>query len=257
MTTGVTRIMTRNASLLLVVAASALALAGCKKSGTDAGTAGNATAVAAPTDQAPAAGWTETTALTPDGGFRMGDPKAPVTLIEYGSLTCPHCADFNAEALPTLKQWVSSGKLSYEYRNFVRDPYDLAAALLARCGGAGPFFKLTDQLYASQKDWVGKAEKVSDADRNRIQALPPQKQAAAIAQLMGLDAFVAQRGIPSAKAEQCLSDQAAQQKLVDMRQTATTKFNLEGTPTFIVNGDVVEGADWASLKAKLTPLMGG
>jgi protein-disulfide isomerase len=252
-------IMTRKTRFLCMAAvASALALAGCKKSGSDENAGGgNVAPVAASTDKAPAGGWTETVELTPDGGFRMGDAKAPATLIEYGSLTCPHCADFNTEAVPTLKQWVASGKLSYEYRNFVRDPYDLTAALLARCGGAGPFFKLTDQMYASQKDWVGKAEKITDADSKRIQALPPEQQAAAIAQVMGLDAFVAQRGIPSAKAQQCLTDKAAQQKLVDMRQVATTKYNLAGTPTFIVNGDVVEGADWASLKAKLAPLMGG
>jgi protein-disulfide isomerase len=240
----------------MAVACAALALSGCGKKADDSG-ANTTAAVSGPASPAPAGGWTEQVAATPEGGFRMGNPDASVKLVEYGSLTCPHCADFDAEAMPTLRQWVGTGKLSYEYRNFVRDPYDLTAALIARCSGAGPFFKLTDQLYAAQKDWVGKAEQMSKQDIARIQAMPADKQAAGLAQVVGLDSFAAQRGIPSAKAQACLLDAKAQQALVDIRSAGTSKYNIQGTPTFILNGDVVEGADWASLKAKLQPLMGG
>lgn len=242
---------------LAVTTAAALALSGCNKQADAPAAGGNVAAASGPVGAAPAGGWTEQVAATPEGGFRMGNPSAPVTLIEYGSLTCPHCADFDAEAMPTLKQWVGTGKLSYEYRNFVRDPYDLTAALIARCSGAGPFFKLTDQLYASQKEWVGKAEQMSKEDLARIQAMPAEKQTAGLAQVVGLDSFAAQRGIPAAKAQACLVDPKAQQQLVDIRQAGTTKYTIQGTPTFIVNGEVVEGADWASLKTKLQPLMGG
>lgn len=245
--------------LLLAVIAPALALAACKKSddGMAAGNSASPTAAATPAGPAPADGWTETVILTPDNGFRMGNPGAPVKLVEYGSLTCPHCADFDVEAMPTLRKWIDGGKLSYEYRNFVRDPYDITAALLARCAGAGPFFKLTDQLYASQKDWIGKIEALTDADRKRIQALPQAQQFSALAASAGLDSFVGQRGIPSAKAQQCLTDEAAQKTLIDIRQAGVTKYNIEGTPTFILNGEVIGSADWATLQPKLSAAIGG
>ena len=244
--------------LLLAAIAPALALSACKKSG-DGTVAGNTAAPAAsgPIAAAPSGGWTETVALTPDNGFRMGNPQAPVKLVEYGSLTCPHCADFSAEAMPTLRKWIDGGKLSYEYRNFVRDPYDITAALLARCGGAGPFFKLTDQLYASQKDWIGKIEALTEADRKRIQALPTAQQFGALAAAAGLDTFVGQRGIPAAKAQQCLTDEAQQKVLIDIRQAGVTKYTIEGTPTFILNGETIGSADWAGLQPKLTAAIGG
>ncbi len=245
--------------LLPALAAAALTLAGCHKQA-DNGAAPAATTTAAasgPVGPAPAGGWVEQVVATPEGGFQMGNPNAPVKLVEYGSLTCPHCADFDAESTPTIQGWVAAGKLSYEYRNFVRDSYDVTAALLARCGGPAPFFKLTEQIYAGQKDWVARIQKMNDADRARIQALTPAQQFPALAQAAGLDSFVGQRGIPSAKAQACLADQGQVKKLVDMEQTAVNKFNVQGTPTFIINGEVIGSADWATLRPRLQSAIGG
>ena len=73
---------------------------------------------------------------TPEGGYLMGNPKANVKLIEFGSMTCPHCAEFEEQRGEQLiDTYVKSGRVSYEFRNFVRDPFDLAASLIARCGG--------------------------------------------------------------------------------------------------------------------------
>lgn len=201
---------------------------------------------------APAGGWAARVVATPDGGFLMGNPDAPVKLLEYGSLTCPHCAEFSAEASPELKgKMVASGKLSYEFRNFIRDGFDLTVALLARCGGAEPFFPLTEQLYATQKDWFGKVVALPADQQKALQALPADQQGPAIARAAGLDVFMKQRGIGWDKATACIADQAAQNRLLDVRQKAIATYNLEGTPTFVVNGKTVGSATWDTLKAQL------
>jgi protein-disulfide isomerase len=236
-----------------MIVAVALATAACGKKDESAAI----TPPAASPSAASAAGgattdWTAQVVATADGGFRMGNPDAPVKLIEYGSLTCPHCADFSENGVPLLKSsYVATGKVSYEFRNFIRDGFDLTAALLARCGGAEPFFKLTEQLYAAQPDWIGKIQALPAAEQQRIQSLPPDQQGPAVAQAAGLDAFMKQRGFGWEKARACILDKQAQDKLLAMRQTAVSQFNLEGTPTFIVNGKAIEGPNWQALEPAL------
>src|SRR3546814_20493978 len=104
---------------------------------------------------APQAGdWTRTVTQTAAGSFVMGNPAAPVKLIEYLSYTCPHCAAFSAESAAVLRgRMVKSGKVSLELRNAVRDKLDLAAAALARCAGTQGFFAASDALFARQRAW--------------------------------------------------------------------------------------------------------
>lgn len=236
------------------VAALALALAGC---GGEADTNGSAGVNnAAPLEQiaAPNGGnWTEVVEATADGGFRMGNPNAPVKLIEYGSLTCGACANFAATGAPALENtYVKSGQVSFEFRNFVRDPADMAAALLSRCGGATPYFKLTDQMFAAQQEWLGRASTLDQATQARLSALPPQQQIGEYAKALGLVDFVKMRGIPESKANACLADKAALDKLISMQNVANTEFQLQGTPTFVINGNVVPNASqWEQLEPAL------
>jgi len=103
----------------------------------------------APRKASKAVDWTKTVVDTPDGGFRMGNPKAKITIVEYGSLTCPHCRHFAETAMkPLLGQYVRTGKASYEYRSLVLNGIDIAATLVARCGGAAHFFPVAEELYA-------------------------------------------------------------------------------------------------------------
>ena len=142
------------------VAALALMLAGC---GSD-----DAASNAQVADQnfqveqiaAPNGGdWTQVVSETPQGGFVMGNPQARVRVVEFGSFTCPHCAAFSEEGAPALiDKYVKSGQVSFEFRNFIRDSADLAAALLARCNGPAAFFPLTDQIFAAQEEWLGRAQ---------------------------------------------------------------------------------------------------
>lgn len=116
----------------LALIALSLTLAGCgKKDEGNATSAAPIAAVAAPAGTS----WSETVAETPEGNFVMGNPAAKLKLVEYGSFTCSHCRDFAHESSEELKAMVDSGKISYEFRVYVRDPIDITTALLARCGG--------------------------------------------------------------------------------------------------------------------------
>lgn len=237
----------------------ALALAGC---GGGNGDGGNATAAAAgPIEQIPAPNggdWTSMVTQTAEGGFLMGNPEAPVKLVEFASLTCGHCAEFSENAMPELtERYIKSGQVSLELRNYVRDPADIAAALLSRCGGATPYYKLTEQMFAAQGEWLGKLQAMSPADQQRLSTLPPQQAMAAVAELAGLDQFVRVRGIPAEKAQACLADEAALDKLMQMNNAANQQYQVAGTPTFLINGEVVENsADWTTLEPALRKAIG-
>lgn len=239
------------------VAALALFVAGC---GSDEGDAtGNAAAGGAgsgPLAQIPAPAngdWTQVVTETEAGGMLMGNPNAPVKLIEFASMTCGHCATFAEEGEPQLVDtYVKSGQVSFELRNFVRDPADLAAALIARCNGPAAFFKLTDQLFAAQEEWLGQLQNMTPADQQALQSMAPTQAPAFIADKAGLGQFARVRGIPAAKAQQCLTDSARIEKLVNMTSNAASEFNIQGTPSFAINGRTVENtSDWKTLEPRL------
>jgi protein-disulfide isomerase len=202
--------------------------------------------------------WSKAVSLTADGGYLMGNPAAKVKLIEFGSLTCPHCGVCARESAPLLiEQYVKPGLVSYEFRNFARDPLDLGASVLVRCAGTAASFKLIDQLYADQDAWLGKVQNASQADTQRLSALPPDQGMIELIKLAGLDRFFAMRGVPSGRVRQCLADKAGQQKIAAIRAAAIEKFEVEGTPTFIVNGEKAADAhDFATLQPLLQQALG-
>lgn len=216
---------------------------------TDKGPEVTAAAVPAPNN----GDWTTVVSKTPEGGFVMGNPNAKVKLVEFGSLTCPHCADFEEKGGKALvDDYVKKGLVSWEFRNFVRDPFDMTATLLARCGGAASFFGLTRNLFADQKDWIGKIQAADPAKMQALQTMPPAQQFSTIADLGGLKQYASMRGVPRAKADQCLADQAEVTQLVQMNTDAVTNYNVPGTPTFLINGAIVEKtATWDALEPKI------
>jgi protein-disulfide isomerase len=237
----------------LILASAALLATACnaEKGATNAAEAPEVTAAAVP---APNNGdWTTVVSKTPEGGFVMGNPNAKVKLVEFGSLTCPHCAAFEEEGGKALvDNYVKKGLVSWEFRNFVRDPFDMAATLLARCGGEASFFGLTRNLFTDQKEWVGKIQAADPAKVQALQALPPAQQFSTIADLGGLKQYASMRGVPRAKGEQCLANQDEVNRLVQMNSDAVTNYNVPGTPTFLINGTIVEQtATWEALEPKI------
>lgn len=241
--------------LTLALGAAALALAACNQ-GAETGNAAAGTATAAAGQAVPPpAGkeWTDVVTELPDGGVRMGNPDAPVKLVEYLSLTCPHCAEF-AEAgfAPLRDQYVKKGTVSLEIRNYLRDPIDATLTLVSRCGGAEPYFAMTEQALREQKNVLDKAQQLDQAAINQLQGQPPAQQFQSLARMLGFDQFAKQRGISEQKLNACLADQAALDKLVEMQKTANETLRIPGTPTFLINGAIVENAGtWQQLEPKL------
>jgi protein-disulfide isomerase len=197
--------------------------------------------------------WSTIVAKTAEGGFVMGNPNAKVKLVEFGSLTCPHCAEFEEQGGKALvDNYVKKGLVSWEFRNFVRDPFDMTATLLARCGGEASFFGLTRNLFSDQRDWVGKISAADQAKMQALQSMPPAQQVSTIADLGGLKQYASMRGVPRAKGEQCLANEAEINKLVQMNSDAVSTYNIPGTPTFLINGTVVDKtATWELLEPKI------
>ena len=198
---------------------------------------------------APAANWTARVALSPIGGHVMGNPAAPTKLVEYVSYTCSHCAHFVGEASAPLKaDYVKGGKVSVEVRNAVRDKYDLTAALLARCGGPKRFFGNHEALFANQDAWM---DQLQAYDRG---AAKPSDQVAALRDIgrnTGLYTLMAKRGFTPAQLDACIANPAAMKQILAMTDEAWNKVKISGTPGFTVNGALVAGASWDSLRDAL------
>lgn len=240
----------------------ALLLAGCGDGGNGGkqGTGGGGTPVASV--PAPNGGdWTQTVAETPEGGYRMGNPNAPVKLVEYASISCGHCAEFEETAgEPLRNDYVRTGRVSWEYRPFMIFPTDPGLFMLLRCRGAEPFFQLTQQIYADQKNWMAKLQQLSPAQQQQLTALPPQQQVPALVKATGMDQFFRQRGMSEAAINSCLADQQGLQRLMQITNTGAQEQKVSGTPTFFINGEVVElssGAIWPQLEPKLREAVGG
>jgi protein-disulfide isomerase len=230
---------------LLITVAALAAAAGCDQAsnGGNGAPSGPAQTVAPPQGQT----WEQVVTKTAEGGYLMGNPNAPVKLIEFGSMTCPHCADFDDNVDELVEDYVKTGQVSFEFRNYVRDGLDMAMALVARCGGPERFFPLTHALFDSQEQLF-----------EQVQSTPPQQQQTlsqspqGFGQLAGLQQWAAQRGLPSARTQACLTNQQEIDQLVQMNADANQQFAIPGTPAFAINGELVENAStWDALEPKL------
>jgi protein-disulfide isomerase len=233
-----------------VLTLTALALASCGDgAGGNAGTpAAPVAAVKAPAGQ----NWLETSAKTAEG-YVLGNPDAPIKLVEYGSRLCPACKGFaDTGYRPLTEQYVSTGKVSFEFREFlIHGAADLPPALLGQCGGAAPFFPLMEQMYANQTAFVDKWQATPPAVQAQLQTAKPAQAVTLLAEQMGLVDFVKQRGIPEAKARACLSDTAAIDRLTKITQDRGADGTVSGTPTLIVNGKKVDGIGWGDVEKAL------
>ena len=241
-------------------AAVMLLLAGCNDKGGNSTAAGGAGGQPIAPVPAPNGGdWTQIVAQTPEGGYRMGNPEAAVKLVEYASYTCPHCAEFSETATTRLQNdYVKSGRVSWEFRPFMLFPTDPGIALLVRCQGAAASFLLAEQLYANQKEWVGRLQTLPEAQQAQFSSMAPQQRMGALVRAGGLDQFFRQRGMPEAKVDSCLANQGELEKLLAITDRGTKEFNVTGTPTFFINGDKVEdAASWQALEPSLRQAVGG
>lgn len=196
--------------------------------------------------------WLLTFTTTARGSHIIGNPAAPTKLVEYASYTCGHCAHFEADDVPLLKdQFVATGKISFEIRNLVRDPLDLTAALLARCGGKGRFFGNHKLLMATQGQWAN-GSKLSESTIALLEAKNTIGFMQAAYSELGFDKIMAQRGVNPAQAKLCLADKAAFNAVIGMTDEAVQTYKINATPTLMINGKKVDGHDFATLKPLLS-----
>ncbi len=241
----------RFAAKAFVAATLALALVACGKSDDGA-------SATAPTGEpiakiAPPAGgsWADTFAATPEGGYRMGNPNAPIKLVEYGALSCSHCAEFAEKSAAELRDnFVASGRVSYEVRFFMLNALDVPATLLATCGAPEATLPLAEQFWGWQKNMFTSLQS-NEAALNAAGQLPPEQRFAAIAKAGGMDTFFTARGIAADQAKTCLADTAKATKLVEATNKAGQELNITGTPTFFLNGAKLEGNTWEAVKVAL------
>lgn len=155
-----------------------------------------------------------------DDDMVLGDAGAPITMIEYSSLTCPHCASFHEKTLPDIKKnYIDTGKLRLVYRHFPFDQPAVMAATLAECAGPEGFFKFLDVLFGSQSSWARSAD--------LLEVLT------SIGRLGGLKA----EAIAA-----CFNDEALVNRILASRVDGAKEFDINSTPTFIINGEKLVGA---------------
>ncbi len=245
------------AKLGIGTAALALILSGCGGEENSNLTAASANQ-SAPVDPiaAPNNGdWSEMVAETEQGGFRMGNPDAPVKLVEYASVSCPHCATFSEEASDPLRELVRTGRISWEFRPFMLNALDPGIFMLLRCQGPAPFFPLVEQVFANQSEWAGRTQSITPDQASAIENMSPTARSAALVQAMEMDQFFRQRGMPEARINSCLADASVLERLAEITQYGVEQDQVQGTPTFLVNGETVQASDWASLEPQLRAAM--
>ena len=240
----------RRIALSALILPLAMGISACKKESADnGGLSGEPIAKVAP----PAGKtWADTIVKTEDGGYRMGNPDAPIKLVEYASYTCSHCAEVAEQGGAALRdEFVASGRVSFELRNFVRDPFDLATALLARCGAPESFFALSEQAFANQKAMFAAVEKADKARMQALGTLPPAQRLVAVGEIAGLTDFFAARGISRDQAATCLAKPGFAEGIADRSSKQSEELGVEGTPTFFLNGRKLTEQTWEALEPAL------
>lgn len=200
--------------------------------------------------------WSKMVAETAVGGFRMGNPAAPVKLVEYGSLACPHCRHFEETGYrPLVQSYVRGGRVSYEFRNLLISGPDISMSLLAHCSGPGKFFAMSQYVYATQPQWQKTFEDMSAADKAALDKMTDPQRVIRYAEMAGMAKMATRFGVTPERAKQCLADPKGVKRLLDMTQQATSS-GVASTPTFLINGKITEAATWEELEPLLR-LAGG
>lgn len=194
--------------------------------------------------------WTDVITVSDADGFVMGNPDAPLKLIEYASHTCGGCANFAATGKPGLQEYVASGTLSFEQRNLVRDPIDLAIATLVRCGPDQNVQVLSDQAWDNLEETFASVQQNS-SQYEAAGELPVDQRFIQIAQAAGLIDFFAARGLSADQQRQCLSDTAMIEQIANNSSEQAEELGINATPTFILNDRVLDVNAWSDLEPVL------
>ena len=187
-----------------------------------------------------------------EGGHRLGNPNADGKLIEFMSYTCSHCAEFARTGEGAIKLlYVPSGKVSFEIRHLIRDPIDLTAALAAHCGDPAKFPGNHEALILKHRDWMAKARVATQAQMARWKFGSFGSRAQAIASDLAFYEIMERRGYTRSELDQCLTDAAKARAIAEQSKADIARYDLRGTPTFLMDGKQLDAHDWQSLQPHL------
>lgn len=195
--------------------------------------------------------WTDVVTISDQGGHILGNPEAPLKLVEYASHTCGACAYFSTEGKAPLKEnYVSTGIVSFEHRQLLRNTVDLTIALMVQCGAKESMQPLSDSAWQSFNDIMNSVQS-SSPQIQATESLPLNERFVRIAEAAGLIDFFAARGLSADQARVCLADTAKIEALENASRQQAEEFNVTGTPTFFLNGNRVEGISWEDIEPVL------
>lgn len=172
--------------------------------------------------------------LTPpeEGDMEMGPADAKVTMVEYGSASCPHCAAFYKDVFTKLKpDYIDTNKVRFIFREFPHNDQGLAAFMVARCAPKEKYFPLLDVFFTTQQTWVPDA-------------------------MTGLKNIAQQAGMSAADFDACLKNEKVAKAILDVREKGSKKYGVSGIPYIFINGKTIQGeATYDSIKAIIDPLL--
>lgn len=228
------------AALLLALG---LSLAACGDGGAKApepDKKAEATATAAPAADDPAN--TSPIPGVPLDDMAEGSVDAPVTVIEFASLTCPHCAHFQKETFPLLKRdFIDTGKIRFIFREFPLDSYAVDAAILARCSGTENYFKVLGKLFAEQPQWMPAPGPISEVSRKATQDR--------------LANYGEDFGVDEKKYQACLNNKPLKDHLANRMDEARSRYQVNGTPAIVVNGKLTSSPSYAEVAKAINEAM--
>lgn len=241
--------MTRLRTLILS-APMLLALAACNAEETGEGPLqGEPVAEVAPPE---GGSWSATVVRTEEGGWKVGNPAAPITLVEYGSLTCPACVAFSVEGSAKLHaDYIESGRVSYEFRSApIHGWPDLLMTRLIECAPVTSGVALADQVWGNYEPIMTSIQ-AGATQAEQAMAMPENQKFVALSQAAGITDFFAARGVSADQAQACLADSAAVEGLAERLQGQMQADEVQATPTFILNGQKLEDTRWNAIEAAL------
>lgn len=198
-----------------------------------------------------AADWTTRVEVTAEGGYRMGNPEAAMKLVEYGSISCSHCADFELEQGSAIRAQVRTGRVSFEYRPFVIFPSDPGIFMLLSCQAPERYFDSVHALYATHGEWTARLEAADAEIQAQIERGSFGAAMPAIVRASGTDAHFRDGGMTDRQIATCLSDRAKFDRLGEATRQGHAQ-GVSGTPTFFLNGRQLDVRTFADVTAALT-----
>ena len=188
-----------------------------------------------------------------DGGHKIGNPEAKVSVIEFVSYTCPACANYTRNHEGALEiGYVATGKVTMEIRHIIRDPIDLTAAMLTNCGPASKFPQNHKAIMLGQDKWLPLAQSASSAQRARWVSGTGASRRRAIANDMGFYTIMERRGYRRTDLDRSLADEAKATSLAEASQANGEKYFVSSTPSFAINGVTLAGThSWSLLEPQI------